>query len=116
MSESPKLRKRQVLRMINNLISQGFNYVKDNIPGAEDMYHKAMGQIQGHATPASLFNALMGMAQQSGDHERIKQHKFYPMLENLCKQSTDNVVPYAQNAAKELGIMGVLTNFLNKNQ
>lgn len=102
--------------MLNNLINQAFGYVKQNVPGADQMYGKAMEQIKGNATPANMFNVLMGMAKATGDYDKITKNKYFPILENISKQDANNAIPYAANTAKELGVMGLITSFFGGNQ
>lgn len=98
--------------MINNLISQAHNYVMKNIPDADQMYNKAMNDIKDNATPQAMLNALLGIAKAKGGYDNVVNHKYYPVLENICKQDKNNVVNYAHSTAKELGVMGMITNFL----
>lgn len=97
--------------MVSNLISQAHNYVMKNIPGADQMYNQAINSIKENATPQTFLSALLGLAKVRGGYDHVINHKYYPILENICKQDGNNVVNYAQNAAKELGVMGMITNF-----
>lgn len=102
--------------MLNSLINKAFGYVKQNLPGADQMYGKAIEQIKGNATPANLFSVLMGMAKATGDYDKIAKHKYFPILENISKQEADNAIPFAATTAKELGVMGLITNFFGGGQ
>lgn len=97
--------------MINSLIKQAHNYVMKNIPDADQMYNKAMNDIKDNATPQTFLNALLGIAKVKGGYDQVVNNKYYPLLENVCKQDKDNVVNYTHATAKELGFMGLITNF-----
>lgn len=102
--------------MVNNLINQAFGYVKQNLPDADQMYGKAMEQIKGNATPTSMFNALIGIAKATGDYDKIASNKYFPILQNISKQDADKAIPFAATTAKELGVMGLITNFFGGGQ
>lgn len=98
--------------MISNLINQAFGYVKQNVPGADQMYSKAIEQIKGNATPANMFSVLMAMAKSTGDYDKITKNKYFTIFENISKQEADKAIPFAENTVKELGVMPLITSFL----
>lgn len=97
--------------MVNSLIKQAHGYVMKNIPGADQMYNKVMDEIKDNMTPQAMLSALLGIAKTKGGYDHVVNHKYYPVLKNVCKQDGNNVVNYAYSTAKELGVMGMITNF-----